>query len=178
MRTRFVLAVAVGILTVLPAACERRREASRSTEPRAAPAERRTDARAEKVPQEPVPGSEAQRPRPHGPDTPGRGEGTQEKATLKIWVDEPFYQESTQPEITLIGVLQSAPVRLGPNTRDMPLKLVAGDETLNVYVTEREEKMLAPLVGRKVRVTGKRIDQRAQGFDVEIWIGTVTLLDG
>ncbi|NEN96018.1 MAG: hypothetical protein F6J94_26435 [Moorea sp. SIO1F2] len=99
------------------------------------------------------------------------------RQTLTIFADKPFYRERPEPEITLTGVLQSSPVRVGPNTRDMPFKLETQTETLSVYVSSREEEILDRFVNRKVRVIGKRVDQRAEGYDFEIWIGSISTND-
>ncbi|WP_373530204.1 hypothetical protein [Nostoc sp.] len=97
--------------------------------------------------------------------------------SFKIFADKLFYQESPDTEITLIGVLQTSPVRLGPNTRDMPFYLETSQESLSVYVTNTEQEILSSYINRQVKVIGKRIDQRNSGYGFEIWIGWIILCE-
>jgi hypothetical protein len=92
---------------------------------------------------------------------------------LKIFADKLFYQERPETEITLIGVLRTSPVTLGPNTRDMPFHLETNPESLSVYVTNTEQEILSSYINRRVKVVGKRIDQRNSGYGFEIWIGWI-----
>ncbi|AUS99795.1 hypothetical protein CLI64_04975 [Nostoc sp. CENA543] len=92
---------------------------------------------------------------------------------LKIFADKSFYKEHPNTEITLTGILRTSTVRLGPNTRDMPLRLETSQENLSVYVTQREEELLLPFVNQEIKVIGKRIDQRQSGYGFEIWIAWI-----
>ena len=92
---------------------------------------------------------------------------------LNVFSQESFYRQRSEPEEVLVGILQAAPVREGPNTRDMPFKLVVGTETYSVYVAGFDHAALLPFVGCTVKVIGKRIDQRAEGYGIEIWIATL-----
>ena len=92
---------------------------------------------------------------------------------LHVFADKPFYLERPEPEEILVGVLQLAHVREGPNTRDMPFRLVVGTNKLNVYVTGLDVETLRPYVGHEVAVVGKQIDQRIEGYGIEIWIATI-----
>ena len=92
---------------------------------------------------------------------------------LQVFAEKSFYLERPEPEEVLIGVFQLAHVREGPNTRDMPFRLVVGTNKLNVYVTGLDVETLRPYVGHEVAVVGKRIDQRIEGYGIEIWIATI-----
>ena len=92
---------------------------------------------------------------------------------LQVFAEKSFYLERPEPEEILIGVLQLAHVREGPNTRDMPIRLIVGTNKLNVYVAGLDVETLRPYVGHEVEVVGKRIDQRIEGYGIEIWIATI-----
>jgi hypothetical protein len=92
---------------------------------------------------------------------------------LQVFAEKSFYLERPEPEEILIGVLQLAHVREGPNTRDMPFRLVVGADKLKVYVAGLDVETLRPYVGHEVEVVGKRIDQRIEGYGIEIWIATI-----
>ncbi|MDP1679582.1 MAG: hypothetical protein Q8L02_05610 [Candidatus Nitrotoga sp.] len=92
---------------------------------------------------------------------------------LQVFAEKSFYLERPEPEEVLIGVFQLAHVREGPNTRDMPFRLVVGTNKLNVYVAGLDVETLRPYVGHEVEVVGKRIDQRIEGYGIEIWIATI-----
>ena len=94
---------------------------------------------------------------------------------LKVFSEQPFYLNRLEPEEVLVGLLQSAPVRDGPNTRDMPFKLVVGPDAYSVYVAGFDHALLRPYVGYNVEVVGKRIDQREEGYGIEIWIATISM---
>ena len=95
---------------------------------------------------------------------------------LEIFAKESFYQERAEPEEVLIGVLRVALVQEGPNTRDMPFKLIIGKDEFSVYISGFDEETLRTYVGHEVEVVGKRIDQRKEGYGIEIWIATIILL--
>ncbi|MEO6421147.1 MAG: hypothetical protein ABIO31_00255 [Candidatus Nitrotoga sp.] len=92
---------------------------------------------------------------------------------LQVFAEKSFYLEKPEPEEVLIGVLQLAHVREGPNTRDMPFKLVVGTYKLNVYVAGLDVETLRSYVGHVIKVIGKRIDQHIEGYGIEIWIATI-----
>ncbi|BBJ23613.1 hypothetical protein [Candidatus Nitrotoga sp. AM1P] len=92
---------------------------------------------------------------------------------LQVFADKSFYRERPEPEEALIGMFQLAHVREGPNTRDMPFRLVVGADKLKVYVAGLDVETLRPYVGHEVEVVGKRIDQRIEGYGIEIWIATI-----
>lgn len=94
---------------------------------------------------------------------------------LQIFAEDSFYLQRVEPEEVLIGILRAAPVREGPNTRDMPFKLIIGKEELSVYISGFDEETLRPYVGHEVEVVGKRIDQRKEGYGIEIWIATISM---
>ena len=94
---------------------------------------------------------------------------------LRVFAEKSFYLGRPEPEELLIGVFQLAPVQEGPNTRDMPFKLVVGTDTLRVYVAGFNIETLSAYIGHEVKVVGKRIDQSNEGYGIEIWIATITL---
>lgn len=95
--------------------------------------------------------------------------------SLTVFDDEPFYRQRPEPEEVITGVLQAAPVREGPNTRDMPFVLLVGIDRFSVYVSGFDQERLQPFLGHEVEVVGKRIDQRDEGYGIEVWIATIRL---
>jgi hypothetical protein len=95
---------------------------------------------------------------------------------LRVFAEQSFYLRRSEPEEHFIGVFQPASVQEGPNTRDMPFKLVVGTDKFRVYVAGFDIETLRPYVGHEVEVIGKRIDQRKEGYGIEIWIATIILL--
>lgn len=95
---------------------------------------------------------------------------------LQVFAEKSFYVKRPEPEELFIGVFQRIPVQEGPNTREAPFTLVVGTEKLSVYVAGFDIETLNPYVGYEVEVIGKRIDQRKEGYGIEIWIATITLL--
>ena len=115
-----------------------------------------------------------------GPVAPGKNDKKiflrdETRKPLRVFAEKSFYLGRPEPEELLIGVFQLAPVQEGPNTRDMPFKLVVGTDTLRVYVAGFDIETLSPYVGHEVKVVGKRLDQRNEGYGIEIWIATITL---
>jgi hypothetical protein len=94
---------------------------------------------------------------------------------LEVFATKSFYRNRPEAEELLIGVLRTAVVREGPNTRDMPFKLIVGDGEFSVYTSGVDEEMLRPYVDREVEIVGKRIDQREEGYGIEIWIATISM---
>ena len=84
----------------------------------------------------------------------------------------PRYDESGE---TLHGVLRSVEVRVGPNTRDIPLRLVIDEVEFSVYTSGFDLTALRPFIDRSVEVVGKRADLGSEGFGVEVWIATIAL---
>ena len=114
----------------------------------------------------------------------GRGDGEGDPgapapeplARLTVFAEKAFYLERGEPEETLHGVLRRAEVRVGPNTREMPFRLVVEEgELLSVYVSGFDLAALRPFVDRRVKVVGKRVDLRPEGYAVEIWIASIAL---
>lgn len=111
-----------------------------------------------------------------GPEEEAATSSEQPAAPLTVFAGKAFYRERSEPEERLRGVLRRVPVRTGPDTRDMPLRLTTdAGEKLAVYVSGFDLAALGPFVDRRVEIVGKRIDQRAEGYDVEVWIGTIAL---
>lgn len=105
----------------------------------------------------------------------GRAEPEEKERPVRIFADEAFYRERPEPEETLRGILHAVEARPGPDTREHPLELETEGRRYGVYVAGVDPRVLSPFVGRTVEVTGKRVDLRSEGFDVEIWIGTLAL---
>ncbi|SFL56518.1 hypothetical protein SAMN04244574_04664 [Azotobacter beijerinckii] len=129
-------------------------------------------------------GCRADGPPPSGPSGAGgepeqtlenAADHAQEVRSLKVFADERFYRQRPEPEEVITGVLQAAPVREGPNTRDMPFVLLTGTDRLSVYVSGFDEERLQPYLGHAVEVVGKRVDQRDEGYGIEIWIAAIRL---
>ena len=126
-------------------------------------------------------GSSIQRQAPdEAPVAPGRtGEVNIQQGkkaeSLQIFAEDSFYLKRKESEEVLIGVLRPAPVREGPNTRDMPFRLIIGDEEFSIYISGFDKEALQPYVNHEVVVVGKRIDQRKEGYGIEIWIATISL---
>lgn len=119
-------------------------------------------------------------PSNEAPEIPGQTGDTNIPQSIKaeplqIFAKDSFYLQRVEPEEVLIGVLRAAPVREGPNTRDMPFKLIIGKEEFSVYISGFDEVVLRPYVGHEVEVVGKRIDQRKEGYGIEIWIATISM---
>lgn len=95
------------------------------------------------------------------------------EAPLEVFAHKGFYRQRVEPEEVLIGVLRRSPVREGPDTRDMPFRLVMGHDELAVYSSGFDEHELRPYVDHEVQIVGKRIDQREEGYGIEIWIATI-----
>lgn len=94
---------------------------------------------------------------------------------LQVFANEGFYRQRVEPEELLIGVLRAVPVREGPNTRDMPFALIMGKDRFSVYVSGFDQETLLPYVGHEVEIVGKRIDQREEGYGIEVWIATIRI---
>lgn len=108
---------------------------------------------------------------------PGHPTNSLEAKSLTLHAQKAFYRERPEAEQELTGILRSAPVRTGPNTREFPFQFELPTETLPVYVTGSEVDLLRPFVGRRVRVVGKRVDLRAEGAGFELWVATLAPSD-
>lgn len=97
-------------------------------------------------------------------------------APVHLHAGAAYYVERDEPEEAIEGVLVAVAARTGPDTRDLPLHLDTGEESVPLYAVGRLAERLGPLVGTKVQVVGKRIDQHDQGHDVEVWPATVASL--
>jgi hypothetical protein len=92
---------------------------------------------------------------------------------LHIHAGAEYYLERAEPEQTIQGVLRERPVRTGPDTRDLPLHLETDEGTIAIYAVGATAELLRDLTDRRVRVLGKRVDQRSEGHGLEIWPATV-----
>ncbi len=84
-----------------------------------------------------------------------------------------WYHERPEPEEQLEGLLIEAPQATGSGERrTLGFVLATYGGKYPVYAAGREEK-LTRLAGWRLRVRGKRVDLREEGFGEELWIGTV-----
>ncbi|MBX3329962.1 MAG: hypothetical protein KF722_06150 [Nitrospira sp.] len=116
-----------------------------------------------------------------GPVTPGKNDSKiflqdENLQPLQVFAEKSFYLKRPEPEERFIGAFRRTPVQEGPNTRETPFTLIIGTDKLSVYVAGFDIETLSPYVGHEVEVIGKRIDQRKEGFGIEIWIATIILL--
>jgi hypothetical protein len=88
---------------------------------------------------------------------------------IVIHRDSAFYRARPEPEVTLIGWLRSAPVVTGPDTRDLPIHFEDADGSLPLYAVGPAEERLRPLIDRRVRLVGRRVDLRDEGLALELW---------
>lgn len=94
-------------------------------------------------------------------------------APVQLHAGAAYYLERDEPEEVVEGVLVAVTARTGPDTRDLPLHLDTGEATVPLYVVGRLAERLDSLVGTKVRVVGKRVDQHDQGHGMEVWPASV-----
>lgn len=93
--------------------------------------------------------------------------------TNKIFADKDWYLERPEPEETVHGILQPRAVNPGPGGRPALAYVLSqpGGE-LPVY-SAQIESLLEDLAGLPITLRGKRVDMRAEGFGVELWIGEI-----
>lgn len=95
-------------------------------------------------------------------------------SAIRLFADRQFYVNRPEPEEVFEGYLRAAPVITGPDTRDMPIHIELPDETLPVYALDASAELLRPLVDRRVRMLGKRVDLGPEGGVIELWPASVT----
>ena len=89
-----------------------------------------------------------------------------------IYGSTPWYQERPEPEEELEGLLLKIPQATVSGERTLGFVLATYRAKHPVYAAGREEK-LTRLAGWRLRVRGKRVNLREEGFGEELWIGTV-----
>ena len=92
---------------------------------------------------------------------------------IPVFAGKAFYEERSEPEVTLQGTLFRIPVRTGPNTREHPVRLKTSDGEWGVYTEGVPLDMIDSLLNQPLTVTGKWIDQSAEGYPLEFWLGEV-----
>src|ERR687887_472660 len=84
-----------------------------------------------------------------------------------------WYHECTKPERIWKGILRQEPRQVGPNTRtSLGYSLVTEDTKLPVYSANVEQR-LAQFADLPVLVYGKLVDLSGEGFEQEVWIGSI-----
>lgn len=84
-------------------------------------------------------------------------------------MSENWYDDRTEPEQSVSGVLSTAAAPSTPGGRDrLPYRLLVGGEAVAVYGPALEER-LAGLVGQPVVLVGKMVDLSDEGFGLELW---------
>ncbi len=84
-----------------------------------------------------------------------------------------WYIAAEAPEQRWTGTLRERAAVTGPNTRSgLRYELSTDQGVLPVY-EPREASPLARFLGRKVEVTAKLVDLSAEGFDRELWVGSL-----
>jgi len=98
-------------------------------------------------------------------------------AAVTLYADRGFYRDRPEPEEVFEGHLHAVPVVTGPDTRNLPFRLdgLSGvlSGVLPVYASGEVEARLRDRVGRRVRISGKRVDLGPEGGGVELWPGSV-----
>ncbi|MCS6977732.1 MAG: hypothetical protein NZM31_12100 [Gemmatales bacterium] len=96
-----------------------------------------------------------------------------------ILADQPWYQQAPEPEIEFEGKLDYQPGdgRIGIPPRYGVFRIIGVEEgkpiSRRIY-TEDRDHLLAPLVGRRVRMVGKVVSRDSEsGKSVEFWPGRV-----
>ena len=95
------------------------------------------------------------------------------KETVRVFAGKTFYEDRSEPEVTLEGMLIRVPVRNGPNTREHPIRLKTDDGEWGVYTEGLPVDLIDSLLNQPLTITGKWIDQSAEGYPVEFWVGAV-----
>lgn len=94
-------------------------------------------------------------------------------AAVTLYADRGFYRDRPEPEEVFEGQLRAVPVVTGPDTRDLPFRLEGPPGGLPVYASGEVEARLRDRLGRRVRISGKRVDLGPEGGGVELWPGRV-----
>jgi len=94
-------------------------------------------------------------------------------AAVTLYADRGFYGDRPEPEEVFEGLLRAVPVVTGPDTRDLPFRFEGPSGGLPVYAYGEVEARLRERVGRRVRISGKRVDLGSEGGGVELWPGRV-----
>jgi hypothetical protein len=102
---------------------------------------------------------------------------TEQRADMmKIFADEPWYRDRSEPERNWEGVLAEREVGAGPDTRQaLGHVLQVGDRSLPVYAPS-QRATLKPFVNRRVLVVGRLVDLAGEGFGEELWPGWIRVL--
>jgi hypothetical protein len=91
----------------------------------------------------------------------------------QIYAGADWYRDRPEPEREWRGVLRERHVSAGPAARPaLAFELVTNEGTLPIYAAGVEPQ-LAPFVGLKVVVRGKRVDLTSEGYGMELWISAL-----
>lgn len=92
----------------------------------------------------------------------------------EVFSSRPWYQERSEREESFCGRLEAREPPHGPGARTArSAALVLSDGSELTLYTAGIEEALAPWLGRRVLVEGKRIDLAGEGFDEELWIARI-----
>lgn len=101
------------------------------------------------------------------------GESAGGRGSLRVFADEAWYRERSEPEQTWQGILQRRVADSGPGGRPgLTFLLQTADQDLPVYAAGVDHR-LDPFVGARVTIAGKLVDLRSEGFGRELWIGVI-----
>jgi hypothetical protein len=96
---------------------------------------------------------------------------------IEIFRGFDWYCDRLEEEKVMKGFLKERQVIYGPNTRSaLRYTLATQDIQIPVYAANVEQK-LSQFVGHEVLVYGKLVDLGNQGFEQELWIGSISRID-
>jgi len=85
-------------------------------------------------------------------------------------MSESWYDDRTEPEQSVSGVLRAAGTPSTPGGRDrLPYRLLVDSELVAVYGPALEGR-LDDLVDQHVVLVGKMVDLSDEGFGLELWV--------
>ncbi|SFX78397.1 hypothetical protein [Streptomyces atratus] len=96
---------------------------------------------------------------------------------IDVHGSQPWYVERPEPELDVLGTLESAPRVTGPGNRPtLSFVLRTPGGAVDVYAAGVEDT-LASLSGRRMRFRGKAVDAGLPGASPELWIGSACPVD-
>jgi|GEM_PF-5995411 len=102
-------------------------------------------------------------------------EVTAHATMITLLANNPQYQLRKEVEQTVHGILYRVEVSTGPNTRDLAIRLRTEQGDWGVYSEGISDTVLNQIIDRPISLNAKWIDQSAEGFAIEVWVGTVRL---
>ncbi len=101
----------------------------------------------------------------------------QEVVMTQVYAGADWYRSHPESEKPLQGVLQKRDAPVGPATRGgLEYLLVTEDRQIPVYAANVERQLVA-FVGRQVLVYGKLVPLSNEGFEQELWIGSIKAIE-